>query len=162
MKHNKILVPLDGSEFSLQVFPYIQELFPPTTNDLILLRVVSPLAAATGDALWMATADLNVPVLLPYPTLTTALDWKEFNAVLQSELKHYGNDLQEAGYTVNIAIQMGDPTQEIPAFVEQADINIVAMTTHGRSGLARLFLGSVAEATLRRVHVPVLLVQPTA
>ena len=50
--------------------------------------------------------------------------------------------------------------QAIAEFVEKNNVDLVAMATHGRSGLKRLGLGSVAEGVLRKVHVPVLAFPP--
>ncbi len=55
--------------------------------------------------------------------------------------------------------RLGDPVGEILAYVEEAHSDLIAMTTHGRSGWKRWVLGSVAQTVLRRTSVPVLLVR---
>jgi nucleotide-binding universal stress UspA family protein len=70
--------------------------------------------------------------------------------------------LEQAGYRVSVMIQCGDPTQTIVEVAAREAVDLVAMATHGRAGLRRLVLGSVTEAVLRELTVPVLLVHPCA
>jgi predicted RNA-binding Zn ribbon-like protein len=58
-------------------------------------------------------------------------------------------------------VRRGDPVTEILEGVKVAKADLVAMTTHGRSGLGRLLFGSVAEAVLRHADVPVFLMKLT-
>ena len=57
-------------------------------------------------------------------------------------------------------IRVGAPPEEVARLAVEVDADMVVMGTHGRRGLRRLLLGSVAEATLRQVHCPVLVVRP--
>jgi nucleotide-binding universal stress UspA family protein len=57
-------------------------------------------------------------------------------------------------------VQAGLPANVIPDVVAETKSGLVAMSTHGRTGLGRIFLGSVAERVLRAVSVPVLLWKP--
>jgi nucleotide-binding universal stress UspA family protein len=65
-------------------------------------------------------------------------------------LTRAGADLQR----VKIAVAMGQPTDEILAAAADADVDLIVMGTHGRTGLDRLLVGSVAEAVLRRAPCP--------
>ena len=56
-------------------------------------------------------------------------------------------------------VRRGEPTAEILAGARAADADLIAMTTHGRSGLGRLLFGSVAEAVLRQADIPVFLMR---
>jgi nucleotide-binding universal stress UspA family protein len=70
--------------------------------------------------------------------------------------------LRDAGYDVSVSVRFGDPAEEIVACARDSDIDLVAMATHGRTGLRQLIMGSVAEKVLRRLTIPVLLVRPFA
>jgi nucleotide-binding universal stress UspA family protein len=70
--------------------------------------------------------------------------------------------LQARGLRVDVTVRAGLPAEVIPAVAAETKSGLVAMSTHGRSGLGRLFLGSVAERVLRSVSVPVLLWKPPA
>jgi nucleotide-binding universal stress UspA family protein len=54
-------------------------------------------------------------------------------------------------------VSFGDPAKEIEYIVEKQNVDMVAMTTHGRTGLARILHGSVAQHVLNHVEIPVLL-----
>jgi nucleotide-binding universal stress UspA family protein len=58
-------------------------------------------------------------------------------------------------------IRFGDPVEEILAVRESGQADLIAMTTHGRTGLSRLVFGSVAQRVLSQASVPVLLLRPT-
>jgi nucleotide-binding universal stress UspA family protein len=68
--------------------------------------------------------------------------------------------LETDGYMVKTVAKFGDPAKEVTATVDEEGINLIAMTTHGRSGLSRLVSGSVAEAVLRNVNIPIIMLRP--
>jgi nucleotide-binding universal stress UspA family protein len=70
------------------------------------------------------------------------------------------HELEAAGFRVATAVRYGEPTSEIERFIREEQVDLVAMTTHGRTGLARILLGSVAQHLVNYTHVPVLLHRP--
>ena len=86
--------------------------------------------------------------------------WETAVAVLTDELRDDARMFEEAGYRVTTEVRFGDPAEEIATCVEDKDIDLVVMATHGRTGLKRFVLGSVTEQVLRSVQVPVMLVRP--
>jgi nucleotide-binding universal stress UspA family protein len=66
--------------------------------------------------------------------------------------------LEAEGFQVTTEIDRGDPAERIISRAHEVDL--IAMATHGRSGLGRLLLGSVAETVLKQSHVPVLMFNP--
>ncbi|MGH8059264.1 MAG: universal stress protein, partial [Candidatus Entotheonellia bacterium] len=133
----QILVPLDGSAQAEAVLPYARQLAKSCGAELVLLRVAvaSPLA------------------------LDPVVAW----ASAVEEARDYVADLAERQRDGEVKIiartRWGDPVEEILAYVDEAHIDLIAMTTHGRSGWKRWVLGSVAQTVLRRTSVPVLLVR---
>ena len=69
--------------------------------------------------------------------------------------------LKEAGYEASGVVRFGDPAPEIVGYAEQEQVQVIAMATHGRTGIGRLALGSVAEQVLRSARIPVLMVHPS-
>jgi nucleotide-binding universal stress UspA family protein len=65
---------------------------------------------------------------------------------------------EKAGVAFEEHLRVGEPARAIRKFVEDNDIDLVVMGSHGRSGLSRVILGSVAEKVLRRTRLPVLVV----
>ncbi len=66
----------------------------------------------------------------------------------------------EAGVDVSTEVRTGNPPEEVLAYSEDHDIDVIIMGTHGRSGLEHAIIGSVAERVVRRSTVPVLTVRP--
>ncbi|HEY3081218.1 MAG TPA: universal stress protein [Chloroflexota bacterium] len=135
----RVLVPLDGSRLAEAALEAAAALAPPSRLELLLLRVAEPpdrvqsrrQPASQTIAAHMHAADRLRP-------------------------------LRAAGAVVTAEVRSGrDPAETIAAVARERSCHLIAMATHGRSGLARLLLGSVAAATLARASVPVLLVRPS-
>jgi nucleotide-binding universal stress UspA family protein len=142
----RILVPLDGSPFSECVLPPVSTLGAEMNAELVLMRVLEwpPLVAA---------ADIDVQL---YPTLEEQLD--EFESYLETHAEQVSGALP----TVRTCVKRGRPGLAIADAAREEKADLIAMATHGRSGLMRMLLGSVATSTLRHARVPVLFVRPTA
>ncbi|WP_254531396.1 universal stress protein [Natrinema gelatinilyticum] len=84
--------------------------------------------------------------------------------VLEREGEHHVRDgadrAQERGIDVVTAVYEGDPYSSIIEYAESNDVDLVAMPTHGRTGLKRFMLGSTTERVVRRATVPVLTIRP--
>lgn len=163
MTRHKVLIPLDGSAFSRQALPYASELLTPASFDITLLRVAAtpegftpPPARPVALSNWVlgpSERDTSHPI---YQSQV----WDALKAELQAELEPDVQRLAKAGFTVAAQVRFGDAADEIIALVESGAVSLVVMATHGRSGLGRLLMGSVAEAVLRRSRVPVMMVRP--
>jgi nucleotide-binding universal stress UspA family protein len=167
MTANQVLIPLDGSALSQKILPHVQRLLHPAACALILLRVAERPAGLVGMPPRPAALAWPVPMYeserdiawAEHPIYASQA-WQNARSMLESELVHVVHELQEAGYTVSVAVRFGEPVAEIVNFAEVEQVNLVAMATHGRTGLHRLVLGSVAAGVLQRLRVPVLLVRP--
>ena len=175
MAKKKVLIALDGSEFSRAILQFICRDLGPEHFEAIVFHVAEPpsLGAVTprhavlvhdvlvpGYESWVPrgyatpdNADLEVV------TFASQI-WEARTTELTEQMIDEARPLKEAGFTVSVEIRFGDPGAEIIGFVEHEGVDLVAMTTHGRTGLRRLVLGSVAEHVLCRVPVPVMLVRP--
>jgi nucleotide-binding universal stress UspA family protein len=136
-----VLVPHDGSLLSDEALEFTVDHFPDA--DLTLLRVIDPMTAA-----------YDAPLDSPLPGFWT--DWYETAVEQASE------DLDEAvaslpveADAVETRVEAGKPANVILATLEDGDVDHVVMGSHGREGVSRLLLGSVAESVIRRAPVPV-------
>lgn len=167
MTKRKVLIPLDGSGFSRQIMRVVQTFFAPEDVHLVLLRAAYPPAIVSDVAPQEMVTDSTL-LMDSYSAYSRALDegYREANkeresyrAQLVQELRAEAEQLARMGYTVSVAVVFGDPARRIIEYVAGAGIDLVAMATHGRSGIGRLVLGSVAEQVMRGVTVPVLLMR---
>jgi len=137
-KLHTILIPLDGSALAEAILPRVKEFAKPFAAHLLLLRVA-----------------MAVP---PFPIGIDPIDLErmvmdEAGSYLSAKQK----ELEWEGFSAGIVVQYGNAAEKILEYVESHEVDLIAMTTHGRSGLRRWFLGSVAEKVLRDSDTPVLL-----
>ena len=165
----KILIPLDGSDFSLQIIRVVLDFFDPRDVSLILLRVAQPPSLPLEASSARTLLSGSLPLSGSYETYASAVEQeyeaaeKELQAVraqLMEALQPEADHLRSLGYAVKMEVEFGDPAQRIVQYASDEGIGLIAMATHGRSGLSRLMLGSVAERVLRSASVPVLLLRP--
>lgn len=168
MTTQKVLVPLDGSKFSEQILAYLPKFLEPVKHEIVLLRVASeeahgftpappqPPAATWSQPAYPTHRDAH---LAKHPIYANQVR-DSMLAGLEEGLREDLRRLRDLGYKVSIVVKFGDPAQEILAFIEREMVDLVAMTTHGRTGLTKLIFGSVAEKVLRKVSVPIMLLRP--
>jgi len=138
-----ILVPVDGSEQAREACEFAMAEFPEA--DLTLLHVINP-------------ADAGYSVQASIPTFSE--EWYERQKEqAQERFDEIGADARERGIEVEGVIEVGKPTHVIVEYVEDNDIDQIVMGSHGRSGVSRILLGSVAETVVRRSPVPVTVIR---
>ena len=140
----RILVPLDGSNRAEQVLPPAVSVAQALDAKIVLFRV--PIAHVSGSF----TGAWYVPL---EGTLETA------NRIAEEYLSRVADDLRERGVRVATGTRMGGVADAILEYAEANKIDLIAMCTHGRTGLARWTLGSVADRVLRARSMPLLLVR---
>jgi nucleotide-binding universal stress UspA family protein len=142
--YRHILVTLDGSPESREVLPYATGLASLFGARITLLRVIPP-HFVLGST------------YIPHPSREAGgLEVEETAA--RAQLDAEARALQGHGLAVGFETMAGaHPVEGILRFVGGSDVDLVAMATHGRGGVARLILGSVADKVIRGGSVPVLL-----
>jgi nucleotide-binding universal stress UspA family protein len=136
----RILVPLDGSEQSAAILALVAKLRRRMHAAVELLHVLEPLPSVASPDLPLSLADAC-------PERPAARDYLERVAA------RFDGDSPEVARVV-----LGGPAAKVIAQrILDSGADLVAMTTHGRGGVARLLVGSVAEQVLRTADVPVLL-----
>jgi nucleotide-binding universal stress UspA family protein len=143
----KILVPLDGSELSEAVLPVVERLAGPFDLAIELVRAIEPIPPfAAVELTGSVTEDVG------------RLEREEARAYLAK----VAAPLEAKGCRVKSAVVLGPAVDAILRTAQEGRAGLVAMSTHGRSGIGRLLLGSVAERVLRAAPTPVLLWKATA
>ncbi|MBS3760113.1 universal stress protein [Halodesulfurarchaeum sp.] len=137
----KALVPIDGSAQSTTAVKYVAETLDP--EEIVLLHVIDPVEAGYSAAATM-----------PGYSEEWYENRKDEAKSLFSEAKTHLED-----QTVTKTTEVGRPSRTIVTYVEDNDIDHVVMGSHGRSGVTRILLGSVAEAVVRRSPIPVTIVR---
>jgi nucleotide-binding universal stress UspA family protein len=161
MAERTVLVPLDGSPFARTVLGALRSLVDPGSTRLTVLRVGDmPAHVGALPDRRTVTSEMMLPEVEPEAQVWDSQEWESARQRLRDDVAPDARRLEREGWTVEIATAFGDPAEEIVAWCRDHEPDLLAMATHGRSGLSRALLGSVAERTLRKVAVPVLLLRP--
>lgn len=137
----KILVPIDGSEQAWEALDYAADEFPSAT--IVLVHVIDPVEAG-------------------YSTTATMAGYSE---AWYEQAQERAEDLFEraeeelSDQATESYTEVGRPSRVIVESIEEHDIDQIVMGSHGRSGVSRILLGSVAETVVRRSPVPVTIVR---
>ena len=143
--YKRAIVPLDGSIVAEGIIPLILEIAGPLDMEVVLLRVVVPIPPSVIEGSRHVELD----------------DVEKRRLEAEEYLTPITADLRAKGIRVTTQVRRGEATAEILAGAKAAGADLIAMTTHGRSGLGRLLFGSIAEAVLRQSDIPVFLMRQT-
>ena len=142
--YRKVIVPLDGSELAEEVLPHVVEMIRGRDSQVYLLSVTPVMRGVAR------------------PVVDLRPDGEERQRVEQ-ELKEYlrkvASRLESVAAEVEATVRSGRPADEILTFADNVGADLIAMTTHGRSGIRDWIFGSVADRILRGATCPVLLVR---
>jgi nucleotide-binding universal stress UspA family protein len=138
---SRILVPLDFGESSQRTFDYAKTLARPFHASLLPMHVVP------NPYLTMAS-ETYMPPPPDFLNQHQSDARKQLNALV--------TDADHAEFNAEAIVQVGDPLYAIVEYATASRIDLIVMGTHGRTGVARLMLGSVAERVVRTAPCPVL------
>jgi nucleotide-binding universal stress UspA family protein len=141
VKFNKLLVTLDGSEYAERVLPYVKSSY--RFNSVVLLLAVP-----------------EVPEAEMYGGMVEEIRQLRRQAEEQAleYLNRVASELQEEGIETEVIVAGSRPAQTIISVAEGEDVDVVMMASHGRGGLDRLFVGSVADRVVHQTEIPIFLV----
>jgi len=150
--YKKILVCLDGSKLAEQILPYVTEQAAHFNSKVLLFQAVPPpVAVAPG-----------VPGVAG-PLIETE-DTERVTQIAETEAEIYLEEvaqrLKKKKLKVDSVIWMGVPGESIITYAESNKVDLIAIATHGRSGLRRAVFGSVAEYVLMNSALPILMIRP--
>lgn len=145
--YKKILVPLDGSKFAESSLDHVRELAKGgSVSKVILLRVIEPIIADVKDYIGVERV-------------------REAESKLEAEAKKYldriASDLKKDNiYAESRLVVNGEPAAKILDTIKEEKINLVIMSTHGRTGFDKWLHGSVAQKVMAHTSIPILMVVP--
>lgn len=146
MPIKRILIPVDFSVDSLNALRYGGEFAKPFAAEICLLYVIEPIYYATPADMYVATSDA-----------TTLLD--EQRRIGVEQLQRLTDELKEKGFRSRGLVETGAPAHVIVQAAIDHHVDLIVMGTHGRTGLAHMLMGSVAEKVVRTAKCPVLTVR---
>ncbi|MFB6116965.1 universal stress protein [Halosegnis sp.] len=142
VERKHVLVPLDGSEQAEAALSYAYEEFPDAR--VTLLHVINPARAGYG-------AQAGLP--------SFSEEWYDEAEAAAEELFSEARADAPESVTVETATEVGQPARTIVGFADEREVDEIVIGSHGRQGISRVLLGSVAENVVRRASVPVTVVR---
>ncbi len=143
----KILLPTDFSGCANYALPYAAAIARATGATIICLHVVEPIVPAVG-----------------YSGLAEPMPIADISEQLEDSAEREFPQLTECddfnGLEVEDEIVHGDPAAEIVRVADEREVDLIVVSSHGRTGLGRIIFGSTAEAVVRHAICPVLVVKP--
>lgn len=143
---NRIIVPLDGSELASEALVQAQELAKRLDAELHLIRAIDPTVLNRVGAVGMGFDYSAVDALL-------SEEEKEATSFIETQVA----SLQDGGFKASGVVMRGYAASAIISVAVEGDL--IVMASHGRTGVRRWFLGSVAEEVLRQSTVPIMLIR---
>jgi nucleotide-binding universal stress UspA family protein len=141
--YKKILVPLDGSELAQIALDQAEKLAKTFDAEIVLFQVV-PFMPIYGSP------ELVTPLIV---------DEKQKEAA-EKYLANLVEELKKRGLKTTATVRTGQQVAvEIIDFAKESGVDLIVMCTHGRSGISRWVLGSIAHKVLTRAETPILLVR---
>jgi len=165
MPNNKILIPLNQSELSQQILPFVKKFISAEENDLILFFVTKPPTGVGFGEPDLGAGYTPMPGDKPVrPTLHPIYATQQQDSIraqVETDLMPVTNNLRESGYRVSIMVGFDkDPVDAILAAIKSSKIDLVAMSTRARVGVTRFFFRNIADTLAQKEKIPVLLTHP--
>ena len=147
--YKKIMVPLDGSKLAECVLPHVEAISKACQSPKVLVvRAVEP---------------ITIPYGIEATKITSIEQLKEFETRNKGEAEKYlkgiVTNLVKASINAEANVIYGKAAEALNEFAAKNSVDLVIMSTHGRSGISRWVWGSVAERLLHSVHTPILLIR---
>ena len=148
--YERILVPLDGSKVGEAALPYVEEL---VSKLAIGLKVEVTILQVLSPSHYVVAGDAGAAI--PY----TEIEMEQIKRKAIDYLDKAGEGLRGKGAIVRPKVATGSAAEEIIKVADEINADLVAMSTHGRSGLTRWAFGSVTDRVLRGGNRPVFMVR---
>ncbi|MFC2002906.1 universal stress protein [Chloroflexota bacterium] len=153
--YERILIPLDGSKTGEAALPYVEEMLsklsPEAKVEVTLFQVLS------GITHYIVGGEAGIDVAY------SEEDMKQTTEKAMDYLNKAGEALRSKGALVTAKVGIGSAAEEIVKAADEIKADLIAMSTHGRTGLSRWAFGSVADKVLRHGgNVPILMVKATS
>jgi nucleotide-binding universal stress UspA family protein len=147
MQIRSILLPTDFSDCGNYALRYAASLAQTFGASMIFVHVIEPMAPAVGYS--------GISEPLPIADITEQLEDSA-----ERELPKLAECEECAGLEVEEVITHGEAASEIVRVAKERNVDLIVVSSHGRTGLGRILFGSTAEAIVRHASCPVLVVKP--
>jgi len=148
MQIRSILLPTDFSDCGNYALSYAASLARTFGASIICVHVIEPMVPTVGYS------GMTEP--LPIADITDQLEYSA-----ERELPKLAQRKEVAGLQIEELIVHGEAASEIVRVAKERNVDLIVVSSHGRTGLGRILFGSTAEAVVRHASCPVLVVKPS-
>jgi nucleotide-binding universal stress UspA family protein len=145
--YKTILVPLDGSHRAEAILPYVEELAHRCQSKVVFLRVVEPIGVLSGSRESYAKLYLE------------QMEQRQVEA--ETYLRALRGEFREKRVEAEAVVEHGPVVEAVCRNAKLYEADLIALASHGYTGLARAYYGSVAAGLLQRIDRPLLLIRAT-
>jgi nucleotide-binding universal stress UspA family protein len=149
--YQTILVPLDGSPRAEHILPHVENLAIQYKAKVIFIQVMEPLQ--------IANPSLHVTSALTDTVKESLKDFNRRYEEINTYLSGRQGEFREKGIDVRKFVEQGPVVETIISVAQRENADLIAMASHGRSGMSRVFYGSVAAGVLQQIDRPMLIIR---
>jgi nucleotide-binding universal stress UspA family protein len=150
--YQTLLVPLDGSPRAETILSHVEDLATRFKSKVLLLQVVEPPLQFVNPSFYETT--IQSDVIHEYLT-----DFKRKKEEITAYLTGVHENLQKKGINTGILVEQGAVVETVISVAQRENADLIAIASHGRSGLSRVFYGSVAAGIMQKIDRPILIIR---
>ncbi len=149
--YQTILVPLDGSARAENILPHVENLAIQYKAKVIFIQVMEPLL--------IANPSLHVTSALTDSVKESLKDFNRRYEEINTYLAGRQGEFREKGIDVRKFVEQGPVVETIISVAQRENAELIAIASHGRSGMSRVFYGSVAAGVMQQIDRPMLIIR---
>ena len=150
--YKKLLVPLDGSPRAENILPHVENLALQFKSKVFFLQVVEPPLQFVNPSIYETT--IQTDVIHEY-----LIDFKRKKEEISDYLTGIQGGFQKKGIEAKILVEQGLVVETVLTVAQREDVDMIAIASHGRTGLSRVFYGSVAAGIMQKIDRPILIIR---
>jgi nucleotide-binding universal stress UspA family protein len=150
--YQTLLVPLDGSPRAESILPHVEDLAMQFKSKVIFLQVVEPPLQFVNPSLYETTIQTDI-------IHEHLIDFKRKKEEITAYLSGIQEGFQKKGIDTGIIVEQGPAVETIISVAQRENAELIAIASHGRSGLSRVFYGSVAAGIMHKIDRPILIIR---
>ena len=150
--YQTLLVPLDGSPRAESILPHVEKLAIRFKSTVIFLQVVEPPLQFVNPSFYETT--IQTDIIHEYLE-----DFKRKKEDISAYLTGIQEGFQKKGIDAGIIVEQGGAVETIISVAQRENADLIAIASHGRSGLSRVFYGSVAAGIMQKIDRPMLIIR---
>jgi nucleotide-binding universal stress UspA family protein len=150
--YQTILVPLDGSPRAESILSHVENLATRFKAKVIFIQVVEPPLQFVNPSLYETTIQSDV-------IHEHLMDYKRKQEEITAYLKGIQDGFQKKGIDTRVLVEQGPAVESIISAAQKENVDLIAIASHGRTGMSRVFYGSVAAGIMQKIDRPILIIR---